>query len=415
MLGGLGNHTAQVSTIISPGVAAALNMELELSALRDDDDDDSYDEQQELASLVTASVNQNRRRQIQNTAQATLQKSRTPQPSLARRIFGNRQSLRLIMAIAFTFMLFYLLNLFCSPSKGTKSDSGKGSRGGKSLFRCPSIVKRNEYPVPFNATWTIMDKDLNVWIKTFRERETDSWGHTYNQIKSAMSDWKSSRFAPFLTANSTIYNVASGVGLDSFMTLEILQEKNGISGLTIHGNDIEKENLATTQVLLNKLLPSIPGKYGIFCQADSRFLHEFLVADTFDLVFTGRIPPLLNPFNWTDKPDDLSRAYASLCAVSTSSRKQKLLQHYQSLQDQWYAIWVNEMIRIAKPGAPVIIEQVSLPMCQNRFDSGGVLQSFWNSTPSIVEQVQLSSLHLEPDKLIPQRYHVFMKKKKREA
>jgi hypothetical protein len=32
-------------------------------------------------------------------------------------------------------------------------------------------------------------------------------------------------------------------------------------------------------------------------------------------------------------------------------------------QTDWYGKWVGEMARIAKPGVPVIIEQVSLPYC----------------------------------------------------
>ena len=32
-------------------------------------------------------------------------------------------------------------------------------------------------------------------------------------------------------------------------------------------------------------------------------------------------------------------------------------------QRDWYGKWVEEMARIAKPGVPVIVEQVSAPYC----------------------------------------------------
>jgi len=70
------------------------------------------------------------------------------------------------------------------------------------------------------------------------------------------------------------------------------------------------------------------------------------------------------------------------------------------------------MIRIAKPGAPVIIEQVSYPFCKAKFDWGGVNQKFW--TDYAIEQygwdVDRNSMEFEDDRLFRKRYHVFMRK-----
>jgi hypothetical protein len=40
--------------------------------------------------------------------------------------------------------------------------------------------------------------------------------------------------------------------------------------------------------------------------------------------------------------------------------------------------WVAEMARIAKPGVPVIIEQVSVPYCDDQVSSKDKLNEFFN-------------------------------------
>jgi hypothetical protein len=75
---------------------------------------------------------------------------------------------------------------------------------------------------------------------------------------------------------------------------------------------------------------------------------------------------------------------------------------------------VGEMARIAEPGAPVIVKQVSLSYCTNRFVWDGVDKNFWfeaaaenpyhwNVDPNSI-QIMRDTLHLN-------RYHVFMLKK----
>ena len=73
---------------------------------------------------------------------------------------------------------------------------------------------------------------------------------------------------------------------------------------------------------------------------------------------------------------------------------------------------VAEMVRIAKPGAPVIVEQVSYPFCEAYFDWGGVSQEFW--TDYAIEKydwlIDPASIEFEDDRLFRKRYHVFMRK-----
>ncbi|KAL7569841.1 hypothetical protein ACA910_008510 [Epithemia clementina (nom. ined.)] len=396
---------------IPPEIAAALNIEQGPRG-QDNDDDDSYDEQQELASLVVASVKQNRRRQTQSQAQTALQKPPSSEPSLVRIIFGSRRSLRLMGVIALSFFVFYCMIPSSSKNKNKKSGNVQVKKV-HLHYQCPAkdSLVNNNLPGDDEILKGIHENNLDVWLKTFRHRDFDDWGHTYNQVKDYMSNWKSTRFAPFLRKNSTLYDVTSGVGLDSFMTLEILKEKNGISGLTIFGNDMNENNIALTDFVLQKLLPSVQGEQGKFCHADSTRLHDFIEADTFDLVFASRMHPLVNPLEFQGDRAEIERQYHSLCSVASSREQKQLLDRYQLRQDEWYLKWTKEMIRIAKPGAPVILEQVSLPLCQNRFDFGGVLPLFWNSTPAITSLVEVSSIRLTPDKLVQPRYHVFMLKK----
>ncbi len=58
-------------------------------------------------------------------------------------------------------------------------------------------------------------------------------------------------------------------------------------------------------------------------------------------------------------------------------KSQKLLAIMQECQEDWFSNWVSQMIRIAKPGAPVIIEELAQPYCQILRDWDGVTKDFW--------------------------------------
>ena len=66
----------------------------------------------------------------------------------------------------------------------------------------------------------------------------------------------------------------------------------------------------------------------------------------------------------------------------------------------------------SQPGKPVIIEQVSLPVCDEVFDWGGVAKGWWNvSTISRYNwDVDATSIEMEKDTIFRNRYHVFMRK-----
>jgi hypothetical protein len=70
------------------------------------------------------------------------------------------------------------------------------------------------------------------------------------------------------------------------------------------------------------------------------------------------------------------------------------------------------MIRIAKPNAPVIVEQVSYPLCAAMFDWGGVNPSFWLSAVERYANwdIDPASIRFDRDTIFRRRYHVFMRK-----
>ena len=85
----------------------------------------------------------------------------------------------------------------------------------------------------------------------------------------------------------------------------------------------------------------------------------------------------------------------------------------QRIQEDFFAAWVGEMIRIAKPGAAIIIEHVSQPKCEDLPDWGGVSKTWWTTTA--VDRyrwpIDVDSFHTEDDVIYAfHRYHVFMRK-----
>lgn len=105
--------------------------------------------------------------------------------------------------------------------------------------------------------------------------------------------------------------------------------------------------------------------------------------------------------------------YQSIC-VADNWEGQKLSELAQSIQEDWYGHYVKEMARIAKPGSPVIIEQVSQRFCDAVFDWGGVRKEWWTTSAqnnTYQWNTDAESIEIRDDTLFRERYHVFMLKK----
>ena len=120
----------------------------------------------------------------------------------------------------------------------------------------------------------------------------------------------------------------------------------------------------------------------------------------------GYIDPIQDPL---DLQFELGREvkWRDLCRdIRTPTRHGKL---NQAAVEEWYAHWVSELIRITKPGKPIVIEQVSLPTCVERGDWGGVAKRWWR------QSVRNYQWDVDKDSIIikdftKKRYNVFLNK-----
>jgi hypothetical protein len=121
----------------------------------------------------------------------------------------------------------------------------------------------------------------------------------------------------------------------------------------------------------------------------------------------------LDPLEFHTGSDDKNwKKYDKLCRTH-SWQAQKLRDIAQQRQQDWFALWVGQMARIAKPGAPVIIETTAPPYCNATQDWGGVEKEWWKEAINKYNWgVDLDSLEYGEDLIFEQRYHVFMQKKK---
>jgi hypothetical protein len=283
---------------------------------------------------------------------------------------------------------------------------------------CPPQVSHQQSENDINGTFEEMYMDstqqiaanLTAYLDTFRNRKYDAWGKSYNSVKEGMHHWKSRRFPTNLKNGDTIYESACGIGLNLFMTAEILQE-NGLSDITVYGNEYVQESSDLSNRILDEMMPTVNSHKGSVCTGDSTDLH-FVPNNAFDLVFTGYIAPMLDPLHLDIDTDESLSHYRKLCKAEQGDWKGKLLSAIaQQKQEDWYGSWVGEMVRIAKPGAPVIVEQVSAPYCKLVSGWGGVDRSFWKQAVAKYNwDVDVDSIESEADVLFTKRYHIFMRK-----
>ncbi len=197
------------------------------------------------------------------------------------------------------------------------------------------------------------------------------------------------------------------------MTLEILQETSGIENLFVYGNELNQVSAEKANAVYDHIAPALSRK-GVICPADSAHLG-FIPPNSFDLVYTGYISPLLDPLNFGLGTTANFDRYTTLCQSASEEQwaEDTLNQISQSRQNDWFGRWVAEMARIAKPGVPVIVEQVSNAYCDAFFDWGGVRKEWWKdmaTNDTYGWNVDPSSLVIENDTIFRERYHVFMLK-----
>ncbi len=125
---------------------------------------------------------------------------------------------------------------------------------------------------------------MRQFAQEFRETNFDDWDRTYEQVKNGMYHWKSTRFTP-LESGDSIYESACGIGLNLYMTLEILQETRNITHLVVYGNEYLKISADKANAVMEQIAPAEATK-GVICPGDSTDL-PFVPSNAFDLVYTG--------------------------------------------------------------------------------------------------------------------------------
>jgi SAM-dependent methyltransferase len=261
--------------------------------------------------------------------------------------------------------------------------------------------------------------NITSYVEHYRDSDFDQWGNTYNDFKQNRSNFITRRFGPYLQNGSSIYESACGIGMNLALTLEVLYESSyAITGLVVYGNDFVPDSIAVANALLAAekggiLLPA-NSQIGKLCHGDPMDLSH-VPSNAFDLVYTGYVTPLQNPLELNlGSTRETQRYYKHIvCGTSDGDRsKQHSAAAMQEKQEAWFGAWVGEMVRIAKPGVPVIVEGVSHSLCVAPNDWGGVEVEFWYSA---VEKygwdINVESIEMEPDLMDSSRYHVFMRKK----
>ena len=296
---------------------------------------------------------------------------------------------------------------------------------GPRFYECPAEIARAEndklgnfeFYLESNRDGGVDDAILNVKDdEAFRETVPDGWATTYSKLKDAKVDWTLQSFLPSLRPGDSIYESACGVGFNLLMTLEILAERANLTGLRAYGSDYVPQSVAEARATLERHAPNGTA-VGNVCRGDSTNL-SFVPSDSFDLAFTGYIDPLMDPLGLI--PDDNDEEACWDQSIDFCASKDPggivMAKREQEAQEEWFALWVSELIRIVKPGGVVIIEEVAKPICDILADWGGVSKDWWKeSVPKYSWNVVVDSIYMSPSRQSRKsksgRYNVAMTKK----
>lgn len=245
-----------------------------------------------------------------------------------------------------------------SPIRITSDD-------GALRYACPCTLDNTERPATHSMFPDHSSQITNMtsFMKTFRHMELDDWGHSYAEVKKGMHEWITTRYAEYLTDGSLIYESALGEGLHLHMVLDILLETKQIRNITVYGNDLSSGSVQVATAMGKQGFLPAGGKLGTICPGDSTQL-QFVPSESFDLVFAAYIPPLSDPLELNPPNNDPLNAYLTLCKKAEDNKDEEAMKQKreaQHVQDRWFAQWLAELARVAKKGAPILVEHISYP------------------------------------------------------
>lgn len=315
------------------------------------------------------------------------------------------------------FLILIPLWLFIKNGSGQTSSMQPQSNS-KSLIVCP---KKSELKPPKTADYLEYYENLNkeyTDVSKFRDWVyVDGIDNGYQNRKLHLSNWKIAQFANVLKSGDSIYESASGLGTNLALTLELLSELKGINNLKVYGNDMIESSVARSKELFT--VNNIAGSsIGEICVADSTHLFH-VPSNTFHLAYSGYVDPLDNPLGF--ESSNYETKYDELCELASQESSWEVLELArlaQEIQDEWFSLWVSELIRITKPGGTIVVEDVAHEYCKDRADWGGVSKLWWLEASAKYDWgVFPNGIHIEDSAEAANntRYHVVMKKMEEES
>jgi hypothetical protein len=139
----------------------------------------------------------------------------------------------------------------------------------------------------YDTLYQQITENITHYLHHFRTENYDDWVYSYEYVKNQSRPFKAQYFAPNLKNNDVIFESACGVGLNLYMTLEILQEF-GIENLVVYGTDYLKLSTTKATVLFEQAPPA-ESELGIICPSGDSTHLDFVPSNAFDLAYTGYI------------------------------------------------------------------------------------------------------------------------------
>ena len=250
--------------------------------------------------------------------------------------------------------------------------------------------------------------ELAERAEDYRNQGYDGFSKNFAQAKENIYDYVQEYFVPALrNGGGSIYESACGTAANLLMTLEIIAE-SGVKNVTVYGSEYIADSVTIARQMIEAHMPE--GFYmGSICQADSTNL-EHVPSNSMDVTFTGYIDPLVDPLDL--HPDEGISDSIARC----KSADHEIAEKEQKAQEQWFARWVTEMVRITKPGGSLIVEDVAKPICEIYRDWGGVSQAWWPKAVADygwdirVDSITFGPAARSPVKYKGRRYNVAMRK-----
>lgn len=328
-------------------------------------------------------------------------------------IFSNpiRQSRRHLKRYAFQIIVVVLLSLYITlyfinnflDDASYLQPLAYHPRSSSKIMNCPAmnmILKaQNDQDGNLVKFYNKENREFlqQTVIKDIQSLENityDGWHESYQQTKKMRESFVIKHFGS-LKSGESLFESACGGGLNLLVTVDILKSQLGIQNLKVYGIDYVESSVQKANEILSNILPQLGSKLGQpICRGDATNLF-YIPNESFDFVFTGYIDPIDNQ---------------SVQEVEEICQKPNLRMMDQQAQEKWYERWILELIRIAKNGKWIIIEEVSLPLCHPYSDGyGGVTQDWWRENVHRWN-IDENSLQFENPWRV-HRYNVIMRKK----